>query len=77
MDLDGAVPLVVAGLAYIPVTGVPTMVLGGNGLAALPAMLQTSASGLKVANSDNGISAGATAALTASWLTAAEKATVS
>ncbi len=66
--MDGALPSVVAGLVNVPVIGLPTSVgygLGGKGVAALLSMLQTCAPGLSVVNIDNGVGAGATAALTA------------
>jgi len=66
--MDGALPSVVAGLVSVPVIGLPTSVgygLGGKGVAALMTMLQTCAPGLTVVNIDNGVGAGATAALTA------------
>jgi pyridinium-3,5-biscarboxylic acid mononucleotide synthase len=66
--MDGALPSVVAGLVNVPVIGLPTSVgygLGGKGVAALMTMLQTCAPGLTVVNIDNGVGAGATAALTA------------
>jgi pyridinium-3,5-biscarboxylic acid mononucleotide synthase len=66
--MDGALPSVVAGLVPVPVIGVPTSVgygMGGKGRAALLSMLQTCAPGLTVVNIDNGIGAGATAALIA------------
>lgn len=66
--MDGALPSVVAGLVPVPVIGLPTSVgygLGGNGVAALLAMLQTCAPGLAVVNIDNGVGAGSTAALIA------------
>jgi NCAIR mutase (PurE)-related protein len=69
--MDGALPSVVAGLAPIPVIGVPTSIgygVGGKGRAALLAMLQTCAPGLVVVNVDNGTGAGATAALIANRL---------
>jgi pyridinium-3,5-biscarboxylic acid mononucleotide synthase len=64
--MDGALPSVVAGLIDVPVIGLPTSVgygLGGGGVAALLSMLQTCAPGLVVVNIDNGVGAGATAAL--------------
>src|SRR5438874_6125379 len=64
--MDGALPSVVAGLVDVPVIGLPTSVgygAGGQGLAALLSMLQTCAPGLVVVNIDNGVGAGATAAL--------------
>lgn len=72
--MDGALPSVVSGLAPTPVIGVPTSVgygAGGRGKAALLAMLQTCAPGLTVVNIDNGIGAGATAALIANRIAAA------
>ncbi|MDQ6673037.1 MAG: nickel pincer cofactor biosynthesis protein LarB [Chloroflexota bacterium] len=66
--MDGALPSVVSGLVDVPVIGLPTSVgygLGGGGVAALLAMLQTCAPGLVVVNIDNGVGAGATAALLA------------
>lgn len=72
--MDGALPSVVAGLAPTPVIGVPTSVgygAGGRGKAALLSMLQTCAPGLTVVNIDNGIGAGATAALIANRIAAA------
>jgi NCAIR mutase (PurE)-related protein len=66
--MDGALPSVVSGLVEVPVIGLPTSVgygLGGGGLAALLSMLQTCAPGLVVVNIDNGVGAGATAALIA------------
>ena len=74
--MDGALPSVVAGLVDIPVIGLPTSVgygLGGGGVAALLSMLQTCAPGLVVVNIDNGVGAGATAALIASRVAAARK----
>jgi NCAIR mutase (PurE)-related protein len=69
--MDGALPSVVAGLAHVPVIGCPTSIgygAGGKGRAALLAMLQTCAPGLTVVNIDNGVGAGATAALIANQL---------
>lgn len=63
--MDGALPSVVAGLAPLPVIGLPTMIgygAGGQGEAALLSMLQTCAPGLTVVNIDNGIGAGVAAA---------------
>jgi len=67
--MDGALPSVVAGLATVPTIGLPTSVgygAGGGGVAALLSMLQTCAPGLTVVNIDNGIGAGASAAMIAS-----------
>jgi hypothetical protein len=72
--MDGALPSVVAGLADAPVIGLPTSVgygLGGNGVAALYAMLQTCSPGLCVVNIDNGVGAGAVAGLIANRAAAA------
>jgi pyridinium-3,5-biscarboxylic acid mononucleotide synthase len=72
--MDGALPSVVSGLVNVPVIGLPTSVgygLGGGGVAALLAMLQTCAPGLAVVNIDNGVGAGATAALIANRVAAA------
>jgi len=66
--MDGALPSVVAGLVPVPVIGLPTSIgygMGGKGVAALLAMLQTCAPGLSVVNIDNGVGAGITAALIA------------
>lgn len=66
--MDGALPSVVAGLVDIPVIGLPVSTgygLGGGGVTALLSMLQTCSPGLAVVNIDNGIGAGAIAALIA------------
>jgi pyridinium-3,5-biscarboxylic acid mononucleotide synthase len=66
--MEGALPSVVAGLVDVPVIGLPTSAgygLGGRGKAALLGMLQSCSPGLVVVNIDNGIGAGATAALIA------------
>jgi len=66
--MEGALPSVVAGLVDVPVIGLPTSTgygLGGRGEAALLGMLQSCSPGLTVVNIDNGIGAGATAALIA------------
>ena len=63
--MDGALPSVVAGLVHVPVIGVPTSTgygLGGDGTAALMAMLQSCAPGLTVVNIDNGVEAAIAAA---------------
>ena len=57
-----------AGVVCMPTIGLPTSVgygAGGGGVAALLSMLQTCVPGLAVVNIDNGIGAGATAALIA------------
>lgn len=66
--MDGALPSVVSGLVDIPVIGLPTSVGYGvatGGHAALMTMLSTCAPGMAVVNIDNGVGAGATAALIA------------
>ncbi len=66
--MDGALPSVVAGLVDVPVIGLPTSIgygMGGKGVAALMGMLQSCSPGLVVVNIDNGVGAGATAALIA------------
>ncbi len=66
--MEGALPSVVAGLVQVPVIGLPTSTgygLGGQGITALLSMLQCCSPGLVVVNIDNGIGAGATAALIA------------
>jgi NCAIR mutase (PurE)-related protein len=78
--MDGALPSVVAGLVDIPVIGLPTSIgygLGGGGVAALLSMLQTCAPGLVVVNIDNGVGAGATAALIANRVAAARSSELS
>jgi pyridinium-3,5-biscarboxylic acid mononucleotide synthase len=74
--MDGALPSVVAGLAPVPVIGLPTSIgygAGGRGRAALLSMLQTCAPGMTVVNIDNGVGAGATAALIANLAAAARQ----
>jgi NCAIR mutase (PurE)-related protein len=71
--MDGALASVVAGLAGVPVVGLPTSTgygTGGGGRAALLSMLQGCAPGLVVVNVDNGVGAGAAAALIAMRRTA-------
>lgn len=66
--MDGALPSVVAGLVDVPVIGLPTSTgygAGGGGVGALLAMLQSCSPGLSVVNIDNGVGAGAMAALIA------------
>jgi NCAIR mutase (PurE)-related protein len=78
--MDGALPSVVSGLVDVPVIGLPTSVgygLGGKGVGALLAMLQTCAPGLTVVNIDNGVGAGATAALIANRVARARQAAAS
>ncbi len=74
--MDGALPSVLSGLVDVPVIGLPTSIgygLGGGGVAALLSMLQTCSPGLVVVNIDNGVGAGATAALIANRCTAAQR----
>jgi NCAIR mutase (PurE)-related protein len=64
--MEGALASVVSSLADVPVIGVPTSVgygAGGDGQAALLSMLQSCSPGLAVVNIDNGVGAGAFAAL--------------
>jgi NCAIR mutase (PurE)-related protein len=64
--MEGALASVVSSLADVPVIGVPTSVgygAGGQGHAALLSMLQSCSPGLAVVNIDNGVGAGAMAAL--------------
>jgi NCAIR mutase (PurE)-related protein len=66
--MEGALPSVVGGLVDVPVIGVPTSTgygLGGDGTAALYSMLQTCSPGVAAVNIDNGVGAGAFAALIA------------
>lgn len=64
--MEGALSSLVAGLTDCPVIGVPTSVgygAGGEGEAALLAMLNSCAAGLTVVNIDNGFGAGFAAGL--------------
>jgi NCAIR mutase (PurE)-related protein len=64
--MEGALPSVIAGLTDCPVIGVPTSTgygAGGEGEAALLAMLNSCAAGLTVVNIDNGFGAGYAAGL--------------
>ncbi|MDQ4105944.1 MAG: nickel pincer cofactor biosynthesis protein LarB [Actinomycetota bacterium] len=66
--MEGALPTVVSALVDVPVVGLPTSTgygLGGDGTAAILGMLQSCSPGLSVVNVDNGVGAGATAALIA------------
>ena len=68
VGMEGALPSVIASLANVPVIGVPTSTgygLGGKGIGALTTMLQSCSMGLSVVNIDNGVGAGAFAALIA------------
>ena len=74
--MDGALPSVVSGLVDVPVIGLPTSVgygMGGKGQAAILAMLQTCSPGLAVVNIDNGVGAGAMAAMIANRVAAARR----
>ena len=74
--MEGALPSVVSGLVAVPVIGLPTSTgygLGGDGTAAILGMLQTCSPGLSVVNVDNGVGAGATAALIANRAAAGRK----
>jgi NCAIR mutase (PurE)-related protein len=74
--MEGALPSVVSGLVSVPVVGLPTSTgygLGGDGTAAILGMLQTCSPGLSVVNVDNGVGAGATAALIANRAAAARR----
>jgi len=64
--MEGALPSVIAGLTDCPVIGVPTSTgygAGGEGEAALLAMLNSCSAGLTVVNIDNGFGAGFAAGL--------------
>jgi NCAIR mutase (PurE)-related protein len=64
--MEGALPSVISALVDVPVIGVPTSIgygMGSGGIGALTSMLQTCTFGLAVMNIDNGIGAGAFAAL--------------
>jgi NCAIR mutase (PurE)-related protein len=66
--MEGALPTLVGALVSAPVVAVPTSSgygAGGGGLAALLAMLQTCSPGVTAVNIDNGVGAGAAAALIA------------
>src|SRR6266702_78609 len=66
--MDGVLPGLVAGLIDVPVIGLPVSSgygHGGAGEAALGTMLQSCSTGLLVVNIDNGVGAGAAAALIA------------
>lgn len=66
--MDAVLPITVKGLVTLPVIGVPTSVgygIGAGGIAPLLTMLQSCSPGLAVVNIDNGLGAGALAALIA------------
>lgn len=69
--MEGALASVVSSMVNLPVIGVPTSIgygFGSAGIAALASMLQSCTFGLAVVNIDNGIGAGAFAALIAKRL---------
>jgi NCAIR mutase (PurE)-related protein len=73
---EGALPTVVAGLVDLPLIAVPASSgygYGGQGQAALMAMLQACSLGLAVVNIDSGIAAGVVAALIANRAARARK----
>lgn len=75
---EAALASLVAGLADVPVVGVPVSVgygFAGRGLSALASMLQSCPLGLAVVNIDAGIAAGAFAALVANAVARARGAT--
>ncbi len=75
---EGALPTVVAGLVDIPIIAVPTSSgygYGGEGKAALMAMLQACSLGLAVVNIDSGIAAGVVAAQIANRVARARQST--
>jgi NCAIR mutase (PurE)-related protein len=66
--MEGALPSVVSSLVNVPVIGVPTSGsygFGSGGIGAMTSMLQSCTLGLTIVNIDNGIGAGAFAALIA------------
>ncbi|HYM66396.1 MAG TPA: nickel pincer cofactor biosynthesis protein LarB [Patescibacteria group bacterium] len=66
--MDGVLPGLISGLISVPVIGLPVSTgygRGGSGEGALTTMLQSCATGLVVVNIDNGVGAGAAAALIA------------
>ena len=74
--MDGVLPGIVAGLVDTPVIGVPVSTgygMGGAGEGALVTMLQSCSTGLVVVNIDNGVGAGAAAALIARRAAAARR----
>ena len=78
--MEGALASVVTSMVNVPVIGVPTSVgygFGSDGVAALASMLQSCTPGLSVVNIDNGIGAGAFAALISNQLARATAASVS
>src|SRR5919108_1470077 len=74
--MEGALGSVVSSITDIPVIGVPTSIgygFGSDGIAALSSMLQTCSMGMTVVNIDNGIGAGAFAALVANKMSTKSK----
>jgi NCAIR mutase (PurE)-related protein len=74
--MEGALASIVSSIVDIPVIGVPTSIgygFGSNGMAALASMLQSCTFGLAVVNIDNGIGAGAFAALIANRMATKRK----
>jgi pyridinium-3,5-biscarboxylic acid mononucleotide synthase len=74
--MEGALGSFVSSVTDIPVIGVPTSIgygFGSNGVAALTSMLQTCSMGMTVVNIDNGIGAGAFAAMVANKMSTKPK----
>jgi NCAIR mutase (PurE)-related protein len=74
--MEGALGSFVSSVTDIPVVGVPTSIgygFGSNGIAALTSMLQTCTMGMTVVNIDNGIGAGAFAAMIANKMSTEHK----
>lgn len=74
--MEGALGSVVSSITDIPVIGVPTSIgygFGSDGVAALSSMLQTCSMGMTVVNIDNGIGAGAFAAMVANKMSSKSK----
>jgi pyridinium-3,5-biscarboxylic acid mononucleotide synthase len=74
--MEGALGSFVSSVTDIPVIGVPTSIgygFGSNGVAALASMLQTCSMGMTVVNIDNGIGAGAFAAMVANKMSTKPK----
>ena len=74
--MEGALGSFVSSVTDIPIVGVPTSIgygFASNGIAALASMLQTCTMGMTVVNIDNGIGAGAFAAMVANKMSAEHK----
>jgi NCAIR mutase (PurE)-related protein len=74
--MEGALGSFVSSITDIPVVGVPTSIgygFGSNGFAALASMLQSCTMGMTVVNIDNGIGAGAFAAMVANKMSTDNK----